>query len=29
VAAGRWELRVRFEGAPGQYVRRALSLPLS
>lgn len=26
---GRWEIRVRFEGAPGRYVRRALTLPLS
>ncbi|HVR71758.1 MAG TPA: GH116 family glycosyl hydrolase [Vicinamibacteria bacterium] len=26
---GHWELRVRFEGADGRYVRRALTLPLS
>ena len=27
--AGRWELRVGFEGPAGAYVRRTLSLPLS
>jgi hypothetical protein len=26
---GRFELRVLFEGSPGAYVRRALTLPLS
>jgi glycogen debranching enzyme len=26
---GRWEVRVRFEGTGGRYVRRALALPLS
>jgi glycogen debranching enzyme len=26
---GRWQVTVRFEGPPGRYVRRALTLPLS
>jgi hypothetical protein len=29
VEPGRWEVRVRFEGPAGRYVRRTLALPLS